>query len=163
MRSVPGGPFDGERKLDPDIERNLRARYGLDDDLHLQYFRGLGRYCRGDFGVSMKLRDFSIMEIVRQGFPISASLGILALVFALSFGVLTGATAAIRRGKPLDTAVMSFATIGIALPEFIVAALAIILFVFVIAVFPAGGWGSWQQSISPRYAWDCRTPRISRG
>ncbi|MBL9081176.1 MAG: ABC transporter permease, partial [Planctomycetaceae bacterium] len=70
MRAVPGGPFDGERKLDPEIKRNIEARYGTNDDLDVQYFRELGRAVRGDLGPSYKLADFTVNEIIAQGFPI---------------------------------------------------------------------------------------------
>lgn len=149
MRSVPGGPFSGERSLDPDIERNFKARYNLDKPLHVQYLLELKNYLRGDLGLSMKLRDFTIAEIIAQGFPISASLGVLALAFALVVGIAAGTVSAVRRGRALDVVVMSAATVGIALPEFIVAGLSILGFVFLVPLFPAGGWGSPQQLILP--------------
>ncbi len=149
MRSVPGGPFSGERSLDPDIERSFKARYNLDKPLQVQYLLELKNYLRGDFGLSMKLRDFTIAEIIAQGFPISASLGVSALVFALVVGIAAGTISAVRRGRLLDVGVMSAATVGIALPEFIVAGLSILCFVFLVPLFPAGGWGSPQQLILP--------------
>jgi oligopeptide transport system permease protein len=149
MRAVPGGPFDGERKLDPEIKRNIEARYGTNDDLDVQYFRELGRAVRGDLGPSYKLADFTVNEIIAQGFPISASLGTLALCFALGLGIPTGILAAVWRGRGLDYGPMTVATIGMALPEFFVAPLAVILFVFLWPLFPAAGWGSWDQLILP--------------
>ena len=149
MRSVPGGPFSGERSLDPDMKRNFKARYNLDKPLHVQYLLELKNYLRGDLGLSMKLRDFTIAEIIAQGFPISASLGVLALAFALVVGIAAGTVSAVRRGRALDVVVMSAATVGIALPEFIVAGLSILGFVFLVPLFPAGGWGSPQQLILP--------------
>ncbi len=149
MRSVPGGPFDGERKLDPEIKRNIESRYGTNDPLPVQYFRELGNVCRGDLGPSYKLADYTVNEIIAQGFPVSASLGTLALCFAIGLGLPVGILAATRRGKLPDYGSMTIATIGMALPEFFVAPLAIILFVFVWPLFPAAGWGSWQQLILP--------------
>lgn len=149
MRSVPGGPFDGERALDADIKRNFEARYNLGKPIFDQYLIELGNYLRGDLGLSMKLRDFTINEIVAQGLPISASLGILALVTAIIVGVAAGTISAVRRGRATDVGVMSIATVGIALPEFVVAGLAILAFVFLVPLFPAGGWGSWQQLVLP--------------
>lgn len=149
MRSVPGGPFDGERKLDPEIKRNIESRYGTNDPLPLQYFRELGNVCRGDLGPSYKLADYTVNEIIAQGFPVSASLGTLALCFAIGLGLPVGIVAATRRGKLPDYGAMTLATIGMALPEFFVAPLAIIVFVFVWPLFPAAGWGSWQQLILP--------------
>lgn len=149
MRAVPGGPFDGERALDPEIKRNFEKRYNLDKSKPEQYLLELGNYCRGDFGLSMKIRDFSVNEIIAQGFPISATLGLLALMFALLLGITAGVTAAIRRGGFYDFGLMTIATIGIALPEFVVAGLMIIVFVFLIPIFPAAGWGSYRQLVLP--------------
>jgi oligopeptide transport system permease protein len=149
MKAVPGGPFSSERVLDPEIQRNFEARYNLDKPLVTQYLLLLKDYCRGEFGLSMRLRDFTINEIIAQGFPVSALLGLLALAFALAVGVVAGITAAVRRGKLVDHALMAVATVGIALPEFVVAGLAIIVFVFVLPWFPAGGWGSVRQLVLP--------------
>jgi oligopeptide transport system permease protein len=149
VRAVPGGPFSREKTLDPDIQRNIEKRYNLDKHWSEQYVIELGNYLRGDFGISMSIRDFTINEIIAQGFPISATLGVGALTFALALGIFSGAVAAVNRSGPLDVGLMSVATLGIALPEFVVAGLVIILFVFEIPLFPAAGWGTWQQLMLP--------------
>jgi oligopeptide transport system permease protein len=149
MRAAPGGPFSGDRAIDPDIKRNFEARYHLDKPLVVQYGIMLSDYLRGDLGLPMKIRDFTINEIVAQGFPISAALGLLALLFALALGIASGVAAAVRRGKPTDVGVMTVATIGVALPEFVVAGLAILVFVFQVPLFPAGGWGGLRQAVLP--------------
>jgi len=149
MRAVPGGPFSSERALDPDIKKNFEARYDLDKPRPVQYVLELGRYLRGDLGLSMKLRDFTINEIIRQGFPVSAALGLSALLVALLVGISAGIISAVRRGKLIDVGAMTLATIGIAVPEFVVAGLAILVFVFWIPLFPAGGWGTLRQLALP--------------
>jgi ABC-type dipeptide/oligopeptide/nickel transport system permease component len=149
MRSVPGGPFASDRKLDPIVEQNLRARYHLDDPPLKQYFDRLLEYLRLDLGESIKLADYSVNEVIVEGFPISASLGILATLFAVTVGLTAGTLAAVWRGTPLDVAVMSVATVGIALPGFLIASLAILLFVFIVPIFPAGGWGRLENLILP--------------
>lgn len=150
MDVVPGGPFDGERRLPPEIERNLRARYNLDAPLWDRYWSDLGALVwRWDFGPSHKLEDYSVNEVIALGFPVSASLGIFALVFAVSLGVTAGVVSAIRRNTIWDVTLMSIATLGIAVPNFVLASLAIILFVFWIPVFPAGGWGTLEQLVLP--------------
>ena len=149
MRAVPGGPFSGEKALDPDIERNFKQRYNMNAPLEEQYLSELMRYCRGDFGVSMKIKDFSINEIIAQGFPISGTLGFAALFFALALGITAGATSAVNRSGFSDVGLMTIATVGIALPEFVVASLVVITFVFLIPVFPAAGWGSFGQLVLP--------------
>ncbi len=152
-RSVKGGPFDGERRLPPEIERNIRARYHLDRPLIVQYFSYLEAVALHlDFGPSMKLRDYSVNRVIRETFPRSALLGILALLFALGAGVGAGILAALKRGRFLDTALMTAAAFGIAIPNFISASILIILFAFLWALFPAAGWGSLNHLVLPALA-----------
>jgi len=151
MRAVPGGPLDQERQVDPQIKANLMRRYHLDEPLWRQYVRELGNVCRGDLGYSFRLADFRVNEIVAQGLPISASLGIVALGFALSLGLSAGILAAVRRQTLLDRSLMMLATLGIALPNFVLAGVMIILFVFLWPLFPAAGWGSLGQLILPGF------------
>jgi oligopeptide transport system permease protein len=151
MRAVPGGPLSTERDLPPEIEANMKARYNLDDPVTVQYARGIGRMLQGDLGYSFRRSDFHVNEIVRQGFPISASLGLLAMVFALVLGLTAGIVSAIRRGTLADAMLMTAATIGIALPNFIIAGIMIILFVFTIPLFPAAGWGSLSHLLLPAF------------
>lgn len=151
MRAVPGGPLDQERQVDPQIKANLMRRYHLDEPLWRQYVRELGNVCRGDLGYSFRLADFRVNEIVAQGLPISASLGIVALGFALALGLSAGIVAAVRRQTLLDRSLMTLATLGIALPNFVLAGVMIILFVFLWPVFPAAGWGSLEQLILPGF------------
>jgi oligopeptide transport system permease protein len=149
MRAVPGGPYSGERKLPPEVEENLKRRYRLDLELHQQYAIELSNVVRGDLGLSMRLFDFSVKDVIIQGLPISASLGILALSFAITLGLSAGIVSALYRGSAADVALMSIATIGIALPSFVIAGLAIMLFVFLIPIFPAAGWGTLRQLVLP--------------
>jgi oligopeptide transport system permease protein len=149
MRAVPGGPYSGERNLPPELEENLKRRYRLDLEPHEQYAIELYNVATGDLGLSMRLFDFSVKDVIRQGLPISASLGVLALSFAITLGLSAGIVSALYRGSPADVALRSLATIGIALPSFVIAGLAIMLFVFVIPIFPAAGWGSFRQLVLP--------------
>jgi oligopeptide transport system permease protein len=151
MRSVPGGPFSSERKLEPEIEANILRRYHLDEPLWQQYLRELGNVARGDLGYSFKLGDYTINRVIAEGLPVSMALGILALAFALILGLVAGITSAVRRDSLADIALMSVATIGIALPNFVIAGIAIIVFVFWIPLFPAAGWGSFDQLILPAF------------
>ena len=151
MRAVPGGPYSQERQLDPQVEANIRARYRLDDPLWMQYRDHLLRTLRGDLDYSYRRPDFHVNEIIAQGFPISASLGIVALVFALALGLVAGTVSAVWRGSPLDFSLMTAATVGIALPNFVIAGVMIILFVFVLPLFPAAGWGSLRHLVLPGF------------
>jgi oligopeptide transport system permease protein len=149
MRAVPGGPYSGERNLPPEIEENIKHRYRLDLPLYEQYLIELKNVASGDLGMSVRLYDFNVNQVIAQGLPISAALGILAMAFALALGITAGIVSAAYRGSIADVALMSVATIGIALPSFVVAGLAILVFVFMIPIFPAAGWGTFQQLVLP--------------
>ena len=149
MRSVPGGPFSSERNVPPEIERNLKARYNLDLPLWEQYQLNLSEAIRGDLGPSLTLQDYSVNEVIAEGFPVSASLGILAMTFALSVGITAGVISAVRRYQVWDRSLMTLATLGIAIPNFVLASLLIMTFVFLIPLFPSGGWGSLSHLVLP--------------
>ena len=149
MRAVPGGPFDSEKKLPAAIKRNIEQRYQLDRPLIEQYWSHLWATMRCDFGPSYKLEDYTVNDVIAQGFPVSASLGILAMTFALSLGLVSGVDSAVLRNSVYDVSFMVAATIGIAVPNFVLASLMIVLFVFFWPVFPAAGWGELRQIILP--------------
>jgi oligopeptide transport system permease protein len=149
MHAVPGGPFSSERKIDAEIEANLKRAYNLDEPLYKQYLSQLGNAMRGDLGPCYRLADFSVNDVIAQGLPISASLGVLALAFAVTLGMAAGVVSAVYRGSVADVALMTAATIGIALPSFVIASLAILLFVFEIPIFPTAGWGSLWHLVLP--------------
>jgi len=150
MRSVPGNPFSSERNVPPAIERQLKARYNLDAPPLRQYTDYLvGIVTRADLGWSIRLEDYSVNQVLAEGFPVSASLAIFALVFAIALGVTAGVVSAVYRGTLADTGMMAAAVLGIAIPNFVLASLAILLFVFMIQIFPAGGWGTLRQVALP--------------
>ena len=149
MRAVPGGPFDSEKKLPAAIKRNIEKRYQMDRPLSELYWSHLWATMRCDFGPSYKLEDYTVNDVIAQGFPVSASLGILAMTFALSLGLVSGVVSAVLRNSVYDVSFMVAATIGIAVPNFVLASLMIVLFVFFWPVFPAAGWGELRQIILP--------------
>ena len=149
MWLTPGGPFDSEKNIPEEIKRNIEARYGRDQPLHVQYVTQLANVARLDFGPSYRLKDFTVNEVIKQGFPVSASLGILALAFALAVGTAAGAISAANRNSPLDVGFMALATVGIAVPNFVLASITIILVVFWLGLLPAAGWGTFKQLILP--------------
>ncbi|AOM00216.1 MULTISPECIES: oligopeptide ABC transporter permease OppB [Cobetia] len=151
MRVAPGGPFDGERRLPPEIEQNLRAAYHLDEPLPMQYIRYLGDLVQGDLGPSFKYKDFDVSELISQGFPASLELGMWAILAALLIGVPLGVIAAIRRNSTADYVVMSTALAGIAVPNFVIAPLLALVFGVLLGWLPAGGWngGAWQNLLLP--------------
>ncbi len=152
MRTVPGSPLSSERRLAPEIEQNLKRRYNLDRPLLEQYTHDLRQIVlHFNLGASLKIQDFSVNEIIAQGFPVSASLGILALTFALMLGMTAGVISAVRRGSLADFSMMTVATVGIALPNFVIAGLVILLFVFLWPLFPPGGWGRVSNIVLPAF------------
>lgn len=141
VRLAPGGPFDDERQLPPEIEANLRRAYNLDAPLSAQYLRYLGDLARGDLGPSFKYKDYRVTELIATGLPATARIGLSALVVAVLAGVACGAVAALRRNGWVDRLVMTLAMTGIAIPNFVVApALTLLLGVY-LRLLPVGGWG----------------------
>jgi len=142
MRLVPGGPYSAEKKVPPAIQRNLEAQFRMNEPLLVQYGSQLWDALRGDLRLSMKLQDYSVNEVIAQGFPVSAALGIFALTFALFFGTVAGVISAVRRNSFFDYSFMAFATLGIAVPNFVLAGVAILIIVFQWHLLPPAGWGS---------------------
>ena len=140
IRIAPGGPFDSERALPPEIEANLAAKYHLDEPLVMQYGRYLWQIMRLDFGPSFHYLDWSVNDLIIQGAPVSFTLGVLALILALMVGIPIGVWAAWRQNRPSDYTVMGFAMIGISIPNFVMAPLLILLFAITLGWLPAGGW-----------------------
>ncbi len=151
IHSVPGGPFDRERQLEPEIRANIEREYHLDESLPRQYLRMLTNTLHGDLGYSYRMRDFTVNEVIAAGLPCSAALGTLALIGAILGGAAAGIFAAVRHGTTLDVVTMAIATIGIALPSFVIAGVLILLLVFWWPLFPAAGWGSWRQLVLPAF------------
>lgn len=141
IRAAPGGPFDGERNLPPEIEANLRAAYHLDEPLPQQFGRYLWNLARGDFGPSFQYKDFTVTELIGAGFPVSLRLGGLAMLLALVVGVGIGTLAALRHNQPVDRLAMAGAMLGISIPNFVMAPLLILLFAIYLGWLPAGGLG----------------------
>jgi len=141
IRLAPGGPFDSERPVPPEIAANLDQAYHLDDPLPLQYGRYLWNILHGDFGPSFKYHDYSVTELIGSGFPVSLRIGGLAILLALFIGVLLGALAALRQNSWLDYGVMSIAMTGIAIPNFVMAPLLTLVFGVFLHWLPVGGWG----------------------
>ena len=141
IRVAPGGPFDAERALLPEIEANLRAAYHLDEPLYQQFGRYVWGLLHADFGPSFQYRDFSVTELIMMGFPVSLRLGGSAMALALVLGVTAGSIAALRQNTRADYAVMSASMTGISIPNFVMAPLLILVFAVYLGWLPAGGLG----------------------
>ncbi|MES2883449.1 MAG: ABC transporter permease subunit [Pseudomonadota bacterium] len=151
MRLAPGGPFDRERSLPPEIERALAAEYHLDESLPLQYLRYVGGLLRGDLGPSFQYEGFSVRELIAKGLPVSLTLGALAMGLAVFIGGAMGIVAALLHRRPGDYGLMGAALLGISIPSYVVAPLLILLFAITLRWLPAGGWvtGRWSDLVLP--------------
>ncbi|MDX5376794.1 MAG: ABC transporter permease subunit, partial [Halomonas sp.] len=147
MHLAPGGPFDGERQLPAEIEANLRAAYHLDQPVWKQYLIYLSDLMHGDFGPSFRYKDFSVTELIAQGFPVSLELGLWAIVLAIALGLPLGIVAALRRNTSVDYLVMGTALAGVAIPNFVIAPILALVFGVLLAWLPVGGWndGHWRN------------------
>ncbi len=141
MRLAPGGPFDRERTLPPEIEANVLRAYDLDKPLLDQYLSYVGKVLRGDFGPSFKFRDFTVNDLILAGFPASLQIGSMALILAVLFGVSLGTVAALRQNSRVDYAVMTLAMTGIAIPNFVMAPLLTLVLGVYLSLLPVAGWG----------------------
>jgi oligopeptide transport system permease protein len=149
IRLAPGGPFDSERDIPPEIAANLERVYHLNDPLWLQYGHYLLNVLKGDFGPSFKYLDYSVSELIWQGFPVSIQLGLLAMILALVIGVGLGITAALKQNGFIDYSVMALAMTGITIPNFVMAPVLVLVFAVFLGWLPAGGWGNLKHMVLP--------------
>jgi len=146
IRLAPGGPFDQEQSLPPQVRANLDAAYGLDQPLAVQYGRYLAGLARGDLGPSLRYRDFRVTELIGSGLPLSLTIGLAAAVLAFLVGVPLGAWAAWRQDSRLARALMSFSLLGVVLPGFVVGPLLALLFGIYWPIFRVGGYEPGEAS-----------------
>ncbi len=150
MRVAPGGPFDSEKSLPPEIEANLNAKYHLDDPLLKQYFHYLGQVAVLDFGPSFQYKDWTVNELIAQGFPVSMTVGVLAMSLAFIVGTLLGIAAALRQNTRIDYSLMGVAMLGISIPNFVIAPILILVLAVYAGWLPAGGWdGGFASMVLP--------------
>lgn len=144
MRAAPGGPFDLERPMPEETRQVLLANYGMDKHIVLQYFDYMGDLFRGDMGPSLKLRDKRVTEIIAEGFPVSATIGLFSMILAIMLGSLLGSVAALRQNTAGDFSVMTFAMVGISIPPFVMGPILALVFGLYLGLVPTGG-------LDPRY------------
>ncbi|MCB1664974.1 MAG: ABC transporter permease [Pseudomonadales bacterium] len=154
MHSVPGDPLSSERATTPAIRANLEERYGLNKPILEQYALYIGSFLKGDFGISFTQRNRQVNDIIREHFPVSATLGILAVTFAALGGVLFGALTALYRNRLPDTIIMFLVILGISVPSFVFAALGQLLLVNInnllgFSLLPVAGWGTVAHMLIP--------------
>jgi ABC-type dipeptide/oligopeptide/nickel transport system permease component len=154
MHNVPGDPLSSDRAANETIRANLEARYGLDRPLFEQYLMYMGNMLRGDFGISFTQQNREVNDIIREHFPVSATLGVLAVVFAALGGILMGALTALYRNRLPDYIIMFLVILGISVPSFVFAALGQLSLVNLNAmmgfsVLPVAGWGTVSHMLLP--------------
>ena len=151
MRAAPGSPFDMDRKLSPEIEANVMAKYGMDKPLGAQYADYLTGVLQGDFGPSLKYKDKTVLQILQENYKVSLILGLSAITLAGAIGVTLGVLAALKQNGWVDYGVMGVAIVGVCIPTFVTAPLLVLLFGSILQWLPNGGWngGALQNLVLP--------------
>jgi len=142
VHAAPGGPFDSERRLPPEIEANIDAAYHLDESLPKQFYRYMQGVVRGDLGPSYRYRDFTVSELIGDAIPVTMRIGLLAILLALVVGISAGLAAALRKNTLLDRLVTGIAMIGISVPVFVLAPVMVLIFAVTLNWLPASFAGS---------------------
>ena len=140
LRLAPGGPFDDEKPVSPEVKAQIEAHYGLDQPVVIQYFHFFGNLLKGDLGPSYKYPGWDVQEIIWQSFPVSLELGTWALLIALAIGIPIGTYAAIRHSTSTETGLMSIAMVGICLPSFVIGPILLLVFSLTLDWFNPLGW-----------------------
>jgi oligopeptide transport system permease protein len=149
MHITPGGPWDKEKPVSAQVVANLNARYNLDKPAWQQYLIYMGNAVRGDLGPSYTYQDRSVTQIIVQGLPNTASLGLLAALVAVLIGVPLGVTAASRQNTAVDYIALGFGTVFASVPSFVLGFLLIIIFALSLHLVPTSGWGKPSQYVLP--------------
>ncbi|MDP2949544.1 MAG: ABC transporter permease [Chloroflexota bacterium] len=151
MHAVPGGPFDRERELPPAVMQNLNRKYNLDKPLHEQYGLFFWDLAHGDLGLSFRSANQPVTDLIRDGWKVTAQLGVVAFLYAVVFGMTLGAIAALNQNKMGDYLGVFFATAGAAMPSFIIAVFLIIIFSVKLGWFDVLGWefGNYRKMVIP--------------
>lgn len=149
MHAVPGGPFTSDRNLPEAVEEQLMAKFNLDQPLFVQYIEYLGDLLHGDFGPSFKYQGKSVNDFIADGFPVSARLGGVTILFVLLAAIPLGIVAALKNGRWQDMLTMTVATIGVTVPSFVVATLLMYVFSYRLGWTPTIGLDSWSSYILP--------------
>jgi oligopeptide transport system permease protein len=149
IRLAPGNFYTGEKPIPPAIEKNIRERYGLDKPWYVQYGRMISNTLHGDFGVSLKYQGEPVNRILKNALPVSATIGFLAYLLALTVGIVSGTLAALRQNSRLDYGSMAAAMIGISLPNFVLGPTLVLFLSLTWYVFPPALWGGVRHLVLP--------------
>ncbi len=149
MRAAPGNPFDSDRKLPPEVERSIMAKYGMDRPLGEQYVAYVSNVLHGDLGPSLKYKDKSVAELISEGLPTSATIGLSALTLACLVGIGLGIIAALRQNQMIDNVTMGIAVLGVCIPTFVTAPLLVLVFAAKFGWLPTAGLNGIRSLILP--------------
>ena len=157
MHAVPGGPFDEDNMpLSPQAKANILAKYGLDQPIHVQYYKYMSKALQGDFGTSFENPDSTVGEIIGQVWPKSIQLGGMTVLIAITSGIIFGILAGIRQNSWIDSTITFISTLGLTVPNFIIAIWMMLIFVIYLDVLPLGltndNWGDWKAWVMPTIA-----------
>lgn len=152
MHAVPGSPFTSDRKVNEQVEQALNEKYGLDDPLPIQFLNYLGGLLQGDLGPSYKYTGKTVNDFIETGWPVSAKLGGVTIIFVLLTSIPMGIFAAVKNGKWQDFLIMAVATIGVTIPSFVIASILIYFFSYQLGWLPTYGLDSWKGYIMPMIA-----------
>ncbi len=152
MHLVPGGPWDRDKQLPPQVIENLNRKYGLDQPFFVQFKNYIFNAVTGDLGISYIYQDRPVTSIIMKGFPISATLGLTAFLLSLAIGIPLGIAAALKQNSVVDYAAVIFATIFASIPNFVLGILLMIIFAVTLHWLPTSGWGSIRQILMPAFA-----------
>lgn len=152
MHTVPGDPFIGEQNIPPEILQSLHAFYGLDQPLLIQYGKYLKELLFGNLGTSIIYQGRSVNQFIREGFPISALLGVQALFFAIPSGIFLGTLSAIKRNQWQDRTCMFLSTVGISVPNFVLSSFLQFILCMKLHLFPVARFDTWEHTILPSFA-----------
>ena len=139
MHAIPGGPFNKERAVSPAVIEAMEAKFGLNKSTFEQYVMYIGNILQGDFGPSLKLRGWDVIDVIKAGFGTSAQLGGLAALMAITCGLSLGSLAALNHNKWSDRVIMLLSTLSVAVPSFIIGTLLLYMFGVKIPIFPTRG------------------------
>ncbi|MEI7440741.1 MAG: ABC transporter permease subunit [bacterium] len=167
MRATPGGPFDKEKKVTPEVMAALNAQYKLDQPLYIQYWDTVTNILKGDLGPSFRYPGRTVNEMILEGLPTTVELGCYALIFALLLGITSGIIAALKKNTWLDYIPMTFSMAGICVPSFLLGPVLVLIFSIHFNWLPVSGWDSFAHKILPSFtlgaAYAAFVSRLSRG
>ncbi|HEX8284337.1 MAG TPA: ABC transporter permease subunit [Pyrinomonadaceae bacterium] len=145
IRLAPGNFYEGEKKLPASIEKNIRAKYGLDQPTYVQYGRVMGNILRLDFGNSLRYENETVNDILKRTVPVSAAIGTCAYLLALVVGITFGTLAALKQNSKLDYASMGLAMLGISMPNFVLGPILVLVFSLSLYWLPPARWGGFPS------------------